>query len=151
MRQVIFHAVGGEFTLDRLVRAAHAGALGVAALDHEAVDDAVEGQAVIEALFCQLQEVINRDGGGVAVQLHGDGAVILHLDLHMVLSGRAGRVVVLAAGSKDADGQRRRKDQRKPTFHDKFLQFLYHLFRMLSGRGMSRPAVRLQFVQAAEK
>ena len=37
---------------------------GDAALDHEAVDDAVEGQAVIEALFCQLQEVINRDGGG---------------------------------------------------------------------------------------
>ena len=143
MRQVIFHTVGREFALDRLIRAAHAGALGVSALDHEAVDDAVEGQAVIETLFCQLQEVINRDRGGVAVQLHGDGAVILHLDLHMVLSGRAGHVVVLAAGSKDADGQRRRKDQRKPTFHDKFLQFLYHLFRILQERGSQARAPAL--------
>ena len=143
MRQVIFHTVGGEFALDRLIRAAHAGALGVSALDHEAVDDAVEGQAVIEALFCQLQEVFDRDRGGVAVQLHGDGAVILHLDLHMVLSGRAGRVVVLAAGSKDADGQRRRKDQRKPTFHDKFLQVLSHLCRILQERGSQARAPAL--------
>ncbi len=44
MRQVIFHTVGGEFTPLIVSSEPPMPVLGVAALDHEAVDDAVEGQ-----------------------------------------------------------------------------------------------------------
>ena len=46
MPQVVLHAVEEEFALDAVAGAAHAGALGAAALDHKAGDDTVEGQAV---------------------------------------------------------------------------------------------------------
>ena len=83
----VFHAVVGEFALDGLIGAAGAVAVGVAALHHEALHNAVEGQAVIEALVGQLEEVFHGNGSRVGVQLHGNGAVVLDLDLHMVLAG----------------------------------------------------------------
>ena len=84
MRQVIFHAVGGKFALDGILRAAGAVAVGVAALHHEPGDDAVEGQAVVKPIIGQIHEVLDGDGGDVAVQLHGDGAVVLNVDLGVV-------------------------------------------------------------------
>ena len=47
---VLAEAVVLELALDPVARAAHAGALGVAALDHEAGDDPVEDEPVVEAL-----------------------------------------------------------------------------------------------------
>ena len=55
--------------LMRVAGAAHAGASGVAALNHEAGDDAVEDQAVVEALFDQVDEVLDGIGRDVRVQL----------------------------------------------------------------------------------
>ena len=49
----IFHAVCGKFALYAVSRAAHAGAVRAAALDHEAGYNAVEYKAVIEALVCK--------------------------------------------------------------------------------------------------
>ena len=48
MTQVVADAVGLELALDAVAGAAHTGAVGAAALNHEAVDAAVEDQAVIE-------------------------------------------------------------------------------------------------------
>lgn len=47
--QVVLEAVHSELTLYAVAGAAHAGAFRVAALDHEARDDAVEDGAVIKA------------------------------------------------------------------------------------------------------
>ena len=65
--QVVLDAVEKELALDAVAGAAHAGALGAAALDHEAGDDPVEDQAVIKALVGQGDEVGHRVGslGGV--------------------------------------------------------------------------------------
>jgi hypothetical protein len=56
-----------------------------AALDHEAVDDAVEDRAVVLALLDVLQEVVDRDRGFFRVQLDGDVA-------HAGFQQHAGRV-----------------------------------------------------------
>ncbi len=50
-----------ELVLERVARAAGAGALRAAALDHEVLDDTVEGKAVVEALAGQLAEVLDCD------------------------------------------------------------------------------------------
>ncbi len=78
--QVVGHAVGGEFALDAVAGAAHAGAVGAAALDHEAGDDPVEGQAVVKALVGQGDEVVDGVGGLVGVQLALHDAAVLHGD-----------------------------------------------------------------------
>ena len=98
-------AVGAELAGDGLVRAAGAVAVGVAALHHEAVHDPVEGEAVVEAILRQLHEVGHGEGGAVAVQLQGDGAVIRDVDDGGVLAdglrraaGGAGIALGLAAG-----------------------------------------------------
>ena len=57
MLQIILDAVEEELALDAVAGAAHAGALGAAALDHEAGDDTVEDQAVVEAGIGQSDEV----------------------------------------------------------------------------------------------
>ena len=54
-RQLVLEAVAG---------AAPAGALGVAALEHEAGDDAVEDDAVVVVVAGQHHEVVDRLGGG---------------------------------------------------------------------------------------
>ena len=49
--EVVLHTVHSELTLDAVARAADADTLRVAALDHEASDDAVEDNAVIEVVL----------------------------------------------------------------------------------------------------
>ena len=69
MLEVVFHAVGGKFTLDAVAGAAHAGALGAAALDHEAGDAAVEDQSVIEAAVGQRNKVAHALRSDLRVEL----------------------------------------------------------------------------------
>ena len=75
-------AVLQELTLDVPARAAHAGALGAAALDHEAGNDAVEDEAVIKAAVCQRDEVIDRLRRDIRVELGGDDAAVFHFNGH---------------------------------------------------------------------
>ena len=53
MGQIVLEAVVGKLALDAVARAAHAVAVGAASLDHKALDDPVEDQAVIKALVHQ--------------------------------------------------------------------------------------------------
>ena len=73
-------AVVGELALDAVAGAAHAGALGAAALDHEAGDDPVEIKAVIEAGVGKGDEVIHGVGGLLGVQLTGHDGAAFHSD-----------------------------------------------------------------------
>ena len=78
--QVVGHAVGGELALDAVAGAAHAGAVGAAALDHEAIDAAVENQPVIEAGVGQGDEIPHRLRCNIGIQLGGDFLAVLHFD-----------------------------------------------------------------------
>ena len=78
--QVVLDAVEEELALDAVAGAAHAGALGAAALDHEAGDDTVEDQAIVVALVCQRDEIIDTLGCLLGVQLAGDDAAVFHGD-----------------------------------------------------------------------
>ena len=88
-----------EFVGERIARAAGAviGPVGVfgiriAALDHEILDDAVETGSVVEFRVGELEEVLDRDRGGISIELDGDvaearvkdGAVVL---IHVLHSG----------------------------------------------------------------
>ena len=44
----------------------------------------MEGQAIVKPIIGQIHKVLHGNGGGVAVQLHGDSAVVLNVDLRMV-------------------------------------------------------------------
>ena len=74
----VVDAVGGKLALDVPAGAAGAVAQRAAALDHEVGDDAVEGQAVVEALTDQLLEILTGDGGSFLVQLDVDDAAVFH-------------------------------------------------------------------------
>ena len=80
--QVVLHAVGGELALDAVAGAAHAVAVGAAALDHKAGDDPVEDQAVIVPGVGQGDEVAHALGCDVGIQLGHDLAAVLHLKGH---------------------------------------------------------------------
>ena len=58
---------------------ARTGAGGVTALNHEILDDAVEDEAIIIALFGQGYEVLDGFGGNLRVKLDGD---IAHVGVH---------------------------------------------------------------------
>ena len=103
--QRIFHAVGRKLALDGVLRAAGAVAVGVAALHHETGDDAVEGQAIVKPIIGQIHKVLYGNGGGVAVQLHGDGAVVLNVDLRVV-GAHARRLSRRLVGLAVGDGVR---------------------------------------------
>src|SRR5207249_8586474 len=49
-----------------------AGACGIAALNHEAVDDAMEDDAVVKILFRQLDEIRHRVGGLLIEEFDGE-------------------------------------------------------------------------------
>ena len=83
MADGILDAVIRKLAFDRLSGAAEAVALGIAALDHEAVNDAVEGQAVVEALIRQLHKIFHGDGGYALVEFQLDGAVVPDGNLRM--------------------------------------------------------------------
>ena len=77
---VVLDAVEEELAFDAVAGAAHAGSLGAAALDHEAGDDAVEDQTVIEIVICQIDEIADALGRLVGVQLAFDDAAVFHGD-----------------------------------------------------------------------
>lgn len=65
--------LGVEFCLEvGPGRSAHAGAVRAAALRHEAWDDAVEGQAVIEAFADKFADMGNVARGEIGAQLDDD-------------------------------------------------------------------------------
>ena len=120
MGQSVGHAVVDELALDGLTAVAVAVAQRVTALHHEAFDDAVEGQSVIEAAVGKLGKVGHRNRSGVAVQIQLDGAVILQNDLCPMGGGKDGGLVgddgFGVAGELDDgnqchdDGKRNEKD-----------------------------------------
>jgi hypothetical protein len=61
-----------DLVLERVARAAGAGALRAASLDHEVGDDPVEDQPVVEALAAELLEVADRLRGVLVEELKGD-------------------------------------------------------------------------------
>lgn len=74
--QGILEAVGGEFSLDPITRAAHAGAFGVPALNHKAGNNPMEDGAVIEALSDQRDEIVDSVRGGLWEKLYFNDALI---------------------------------------------------------------------------
>ena len=79
--QIVFDAVEEELALDAVAGAAHAGAFGTAALNHEAGNDSVENQTVIKMVAAQVDEVANALGRLVGIQLALDDAAVFHGDL----------------------------------------------------------------------
>src|SRR5687768_4928583 len=63
-----------EFILDRIARTAAPSARGVATLDHEVGDDAMEDGSVVEALLREIDEVLGGDRRLVFEQLHFERA-----------------------------------------------------------------------------
>ena len=80
--QVVLHTVGGELALDAVPRAAHAGSVGAAALDHKAGDDPVEDQPVVVPGVGQGDEIVHALGRDVGIQLGNDLAAVLHFKSH---------------------------------------------------------------------
>ena len=78
----ILDTVDGKLALDGFIGAAHTGTGRVAALDHEAGNDAVEDQTVIEALGNELFKVCAGDGSGLRVEFDLDDAAVGHFDLY---------------------------------------------------------------------
>ena len=79
--QVVLDAVEEELALDAVAGAAHAGAFGTAALNHEAGNDSVENQTVIKMVIAQVDEVADALGRLVGIQLALDDAAVFHGDL----------------------------------------------------------------------
>ena len=63
-----------EFIGDGVARAARAVAVRVAALDHESVDDAMEDEAVVEAVVGEVDEVLCCFRGFVTIEFDGKGS-----------------------------------------------------------------------------
>ena len=78
--QIVLEAVGAKLALDAVARAADADTVRVAALDHEAGDDAVEDHAVIKALLHETDEVVDGVRGNVGIELSLDDAAVFHFD-----------------------------------------------------------------------
>ena len=76
--QIVLDAVLGELSLDGVARSAGSGALGAAALNHEAVDNAVEIQSVIETLLHEADEIVDCVGGDFRIKLRFDDIAIFH-------------------------------------------------------------------------
>ena len=66
--RVVVAEVGVEFALEAVARAARSGACGVAGLGHEAFEDAVECDAVVESLAGEEDEVVDDAGDLVGVE-----------------------------------------------------------------------------------
>ena len=120
----ILYAVGSKLALDGFFGAARTVAKGIAALDHKAGDDAVEGKTIIKAVIDKLQEVFDGDGSGLRIQLHGDGAVIFNLncDNRVIFFGLFFCFYSGSAGSKtgcqDKSGNDCRSCFKKSVFHE---------------------------------
>ena len=75
-----FETVLGKFALDIVARAAHAGSVRTAALNHKAVDDAVEDQSVIVAFLDQADKIVYRIWCDLRIELCLHDIAIFHLD-----------------------------------------------------------------------
>ena len=84
MRNIIFHTICRELTFDGLLRTAGSVSIGIAALDHESGDDAMESQTIVEAFICQIDKVGYRNRGSICIQFQRNSAIILHIDGHMM-------------------------------------------------------------------
>ena len=69
-----------ELADDVLLRAAHTVTEGIAALDHKAGDNSVEGETVVEALLNEIFEVFYGLGGVLGIELKLDLAAVFHFD-----------------------------------------------------------------------
>ena len=78
--QIVLDAVLGELSLDGVARSAGSGALGAAALNHEAVDNAVEIQSVIETLLHEADEIVDCVGGDFRIKLRFDDIAIFNFN-----------------------------------------------------------------------
>src|SRR5262245_4883224 len=77
-----------ELRLDLVTGTAGAVALGIAALDHEARLDAMEGESVVEALVGEGDEVLDGLGRIVGKELDLDDTALLHSDLGRLFHSR---------------------------------------------------------------
>lgn len=77
--QLVLHAVGAEFPLDACAAAAGSIPIGVTSLDHEAIDNPVEGQSVVKALLCQENKIFNGLRGCRSIQRKGDSSIICYV------------------------------------------------------------------------
>ena len=75
--EIVRETVHREFAADLIAGTAHAVAVRAPALDHEAFDDPVEGQAVVKALIHQGKEVAHGVGGDFRVELRDDLRAVL--------------------------------------------------------------------------
>ena len=75
-----------EFALDVFLCAAHAIALGIAALDHKALDNSVENKAVVKALLYELFKILYGDGCCLGIKLELDHTAVLHFDYYHFFS-----------------------------------------------------------------
>ena len=116
----VVEAVGGELALHGRARLAGAVLVRAAAVNGEAVDDAVNGQVVIKALFGEIEELGRRFGRAVRVHLEPDSAVIVHGDLHLVLAGPG---LVSAAAGENARRHEQRQQKCDLSFHGSNLRF----------------------------
>ena len=87
--------LGGQL----IAHAAHAGALWIAGLRHEAVDHAMEDDAVVLALARQLLDLGDVLGGEIGSHLDDDAAIVLEIDVE--------RIFLVCGGG---DTSRREKD-----------------------------------------
>ena len=68
--------LGVNLVVEGVAGAAHTGAVGVAALNHEVLDDAVKDHTIIEALLGQVDEVLDRLRRLIAEKVDDDIAVV---------------------------------------------------------------------------
>ena len=66
--QIVFEAVVGEFSADAVAGASGSHAVGISALQHKALDDAMENHTVIEALLNQGDEIVYGIGGDFGIK-----------------------------------------------------------------------------------
>ena len=80
MLKVVLNTVKEELTLNAVAGASHAGAVGTAALNHEAVDYAVESQAVIKSVVYKADEVVDRVRRDFWIKLSLDELAAVHFE-----------------------------------------------------------------------
>jgi hypothetical protein len=73
---VVLERIATQFVLELVAGTAAPGACGVAALNHEVVDDAMKRYSVIEAFASQKDEVVDRLGRMLGIELEFDRASV---------------------------------------------------------------------------
>ena len=76
----VLEAVHRKLTLDAVTGTAHTCSVGTAALNHEAVDYAVESQAVIKSVVYKADEVVDRVRRDFWIKLSLDELAAVHFE-----------------------------------------------------------------------